>query len=263
MRYLSGVLSSMFSRRSLLRDLSTFDSHARLHSNEHGVMQSHISKPAGKANDTRSQTSMSLSFRPFTLDDVPFALSQCRREQWDNTCEVIQLGINQNPDGCFIGECDNQAVGMVTTISYSRSGWIGNLIVDPDHRRRGIGELLMRRGIEFLERAKVKSIYLEADPLGVNVYRRLGFSGQYNSPRFIKTPPHEFECETESAISPATIDLIEEFDASRFGDNRSRFLRGLLDISRAALCWQSHGTMRGVCNGPPFRRWSSAWAMRC
>ena len=131
---------------------------------------------------------MDLAIRTFGADDFGFASEQTAREGWDATAELFELCLAHDPGGSFVAEAGGQRVGMVTTTCYQRSGWIGNLIVPPEHRRQGIGERLMKHALEHLLRRGVRTIRLEADPPGIGIYRRLGFVDEFESPRFVRPP---------------------------------------------------------------------------
>jgi ribosomal protein S18 acetylase RimI-like enzyme len=116
-----------------------------------------------------------------TVDDVDFALAQTSREGWDTTSGVFDTLLAHDPDGCFLAEQRGEPVGMVTTTVFEKSAWIGNVIVPPEHRRRGIGEELTRHALTDL---CIRTVRLEADPPGVGIYRRLGFKDEFESLRF-------------------------------------------------------------------------------
>ena len=92
------------------------------------------------------------------------------------------------PGECLVGEVDGQRAALITAMRYARSAWIGNLIVSPEYRRRGLGLSMMEHVIQRVETSGITTLRLEADPLGVGIYRRLGFVDQFESARFRKRP---------------------------------------------------------------------------
>jgi len=62
------------------------------------------------------------------------------------------------------------------SIRTGRTGWLGNIVVRPDARNRGLGSQMTRELIDALQRQGCSSILLVATALGEPVYRRLGFS---------------------------------------------------------------------------------------
>jgi ribosomal protein S18 acetylase RimI-like enzyme len=186
-----------------------------------------------------------VGIRRFTEADIGFALEQTSREGWDNTRESFQVLLEHDPDGVFIAEREGRAVGMVTTTRYRTTGWVGNLIVEPNARRQGLGERLMLRGIERLEAAGPSTLRLEADPLGEGVYRRLGFVEEFASPRFRL---ERAAADPPAGCAPLTVhdlDALAALDATAFGDRRSRLLRLILDAALATYRWPATGPMRG------------------
>jgi ribosomal protein S18 acetylase RimI-like enzyme len=180
------------------------------------------------------------SIRTFKTDDIRFALEQTRREGWDATAELFQAALAHDPDGCFVAEADGCRVGMVTTTAYSQSGWIGNLIVPPECRRRGIGELLMKYAMGHLTGRGLKTMRLEADPPGIGIYRRLGFVDEFESLRFRLTVESRETRVLARRIEAADLPTIAAFDAEYFGDDRGRLLALLYRDSKTAY-WLQEG----------------------
>ena len=114
---------------------------------------------------------------------------------------------------------------MVTTTRYRRTGWIGNLIVPPERRGLGIGSRLMEHAIRHLEHAGIATIRLEADPMGINIYRKLGFADEFDSPRFRREPGGTRGARSAVPLPDADPNVVAAFDEPRFGDDRAGLLR--------------------------------------
>ena len=182
---------------------------------------------------------MHLEIRSFGEQDFGFALTQTAREQWDSTVEAFEVCLAHDPDGCFLAESSGQSVGMVTTIRYLRGAWVGNLIVVPEFRRKGVGHRLMSHAIEHLEALGTKTMRLEADPMGIGLYRRLGFTEQFESPRFRREPPHEVDRGAADRLVADHVSVLQAFDQGCFGDDRGRLLALLFGKARATYgVWQ-------------------------
>ena len=134
---------------------------------------------------------------------------------------------------------------------FAGSAWVGNLIVLPDHRRGGIGLGLMVHALKHLEAGGVRTIRLEGDPLGIGIYRRLGFVDQFESLRFRKEPPHVVRRGEVTRLNAAELAGVAEFDRVAFGDDRSRLLALLLEMARAAYCVQVGGRVAGYAMALP------------
>jgi ribosomal protein S18 acetylase RimI-like enzyme len=109
--------------------------------------------------------------RRFEPDDLDFADSQKSREGWAASRDQFELYLEHDPDGCFVAMAGDQPVGMLMTTCFGPSGWIGNLIVEPDHRGRGIGRALMEHGLDRLRGRGATTVRLEGDPPGIPLYR--------------------------------------------------------------------------------------------
>ena len=190
---------------------------------------------------------MSLTIRPFTREDIDFALVQTRREGWDNTAAMFELSLDHDPHGCFVAEIDGNPAGMVTSTRYASSAWLGNLIVEPAARRRGVGERLLSHAILALKRLGLRTFRLEADPMGIALYRRLGFVDQFEVPRFLKTPPHPADSPQKAvAITESLHSEVCAYDLRGFGDDRRALLHNLMTIAPSAFCVRhEEGTLAG------------------
>jgi len=193
---------------------------------------------------------MGVNLRPFTVDDVSFALAQTVREGWATNPEWFRLYLRHDPEGSLIAEVSGRPVGMVTTTRYADAAWIGNLIVLPDHRRRGIGYGLMSSARELLTATGIRTVRLEADPPGIGVYRRLGFRDELESLRFFLDParPAPATARADPAPEPLTeaaLPAVADFDRPRFGDDRARMLRLLLEVAETGYLLRRGGCVAG------------------
>jgi|SRR6056297_220248 len=70
---------------------------------------------------------------------------------------------------------DGKTRGFVSAVGYRHSGWIGNLLIDPDHRGQGYGKQLFEEALKFLNQRQLKRIWLTASDQGTPLYQRFGF----------------------------------------------------------------------------------------
>ena len=148
---------------------------------------------------------------------------------------------NYEPNGCFIAEINGKPAGHVFSISYGKLGLVGLLIVKAEYRRRGVGNLLTKRAIDYLQSRGVETIKLEAMLTIANLYRKLGFVDEYDSLRFVGVSG-----KITSLLSPYANSLKKEeitefakFDAECFGANRIKVLSGLYQ-DNPQLCFVSY-----------------------
>jgi len=75
-------------------------------------------------------------------------------------------------------EVDGQLVGAVIATHDSRKGWINRLAVDPDHRRRGYGAMLIAAAEEVLREQGMRVIaaLVERDnAASLALFRKVGY----------------------------------------------------------------------------------------
>ncbi|MCO6436272.1 MAG: GNAT family N-acetyltransferase [Phycisphaerae bacterium] len=198
--------------------------------------------------------------RHFTSGDIGFALVQTGREGWDATAELFRTTLELEPQGAFIAEADRRAVGMITTLRHDETAWIGNLIVVPEYRGRGVGAMLMERAMEHQTGRGVRTLRLEADPAGIPLYRRLGFVDEFVSPRFFRPgaavtsigpTPRRIDSPTSGCpeavkrLFASDLEAVVAFDGPFFGDDRSSLLSKLLASAPEAWKVESDDVLRG------------------
>lgn len=189
--------------------------------------------------------SFTTGVRPFTAIDVDFAVAQSSREGWTTSRGWFEVLLAHDPGGCFVVEADGWPAGMVTTTCFEQTAWIGYLIVSPDQRRCGLGTCLMTRALDHVAAAGIATVRLDADPPGMNIYRRLGFVGEYESLRFYLDAPRA--CPPTSAV-PLTVERLDaaaRLDRTAFGDDRARLLRLLLPHAEAGFVVEREGHLAG------------------
>lgn len=203
----------------------------------------------------RSHTTevMNVVMRAFEESDIEFAVAQTSREGWDPTANSFRTWLAHDPDGCFIAESDGRRVGMVTTTCFAQSGWIGNVIVPPEFRSRGIGRRLLNQAMEHLAGCGIRTLRLEADPPGLKLYRSLGFVDEYESLRFEIKGPYESCDPTAERIGRDELPEVFALDAEHFGDDRSRLLGMMFDDAESAYWVRTGDRLRGYAFVVPSR----------
>lgn len=66
-------------------------------------------------------------------------------------------------------------LGFVSAVRHQRSGWIGNLIVDPARRGRGAGRALFEHAVVALREGGAAGLWLTASAMGAPLYIAQGF----------------------------------------------------------------------------------------
>jgi GNAT superfamily N-acetyltransferase len=75
----------------------------------------------------------------------------------------------------FALRCDGQTCGFVTAVPYPDFAWIGNLIITPEMRGRGLGSQLFDRICDNIRKTGIDTIWLTASDQGKPLYSSRGF----------------------------------------------------------------------------------------
>ena len=119
-------------------------------------------------------------------NDIPFAVSLTNHEGWGNLPADFARILALNPHESFVAWENEGPIGIITSCIYGDHAFLGDLIVLPGHRRKGIGEALMRQVVDHVRGRGVTSIELDGTFAAVPLYRRLGFQDKYLSMRFTR-----------------------------------------------------------------------------
>ncbi len=87
--------------------------------------------------------------------DIPFAVRLTDQEEWGITPSALRRLRRLNPRGCFIAYDGITRTGLTTTTVYGKElAWIGNVIVDGEHRGKHIGQSLVEHAVAFLQKSQ-------------------------------------------------------------------------------------------------------------
>lgn len=176
------------------------------------------------------------SVKNMSTNDVAFAVSLTDTMSWNLTAEDFEFMMELEPKGCFILLYNSERIGVVTTISFGKIGWLGNLIVSEHHRKKGAGSLLASHAINYLKNNNVETVGLYAYSERVPFYERLGFTYDSN---FIVMRGKGFCSSSNLHIregQKADVQKIIEYDCSRLGFSREKLLKPIL-LYPGNLCY--------------------------
>lgn len=195
-----------------------------------------------------------MTFRNMEWSDIPAGLSLCRSAGWNQLSRDWEVFLRHDPKGNIVcvGD-DGNVIATVATIRYGdRLAWIGMVLVDPAHRRKGIGLALLENALDLVK--DLDSIKLDATPAGRQVYVKLGFEDEYGLSRMSAS-----SLSTKHLSSPAAVPLMSEdleavgrLDHRVFGADRMELLRWMLD-GAPELAFKVTGAdgLAGYCFGRP------------
>ncbi|MGI8998284.1 MAG: GNAT family N-acetyltransferase [Candidatus Limnocylindria bacterium] len=142
-------------------------------------------------------------------------------------------------------------IGVGSGISYGQMGFVGNMIVDSGHRRRGIGAAILQAVISFLEERGTTRMELYATTEGRPLYARHGFeltgaSAMVRVPRAVVSSAEGVAgVGVRDASTHAEADIIA-YDTPRFGGDRRAVLRNIVgDRQRPVVVARREGAIVG------------------
>ncbi|MDE3164165.1 MAG: GNAT family N-acetyltransferase [Acidobacteriota bacterium] len=198
---------------------------------------------------------MGIALRDMTADDLPAGLALSAAAGWNQLEADWRFFLESPGCGACLAERDGQPAGTVAWIRYPDLAWIAMMLVDPAHRRLGIGSQLMRRALDAVPEDVRAG--LDATPLGEPLYRRFGMIAHaaFARIRALVDAAHLAPF-TRGVLpmQPDDLDPVLARDREVFGADRSMLLRWL--FARAPECaWiaRSGGRPLGYCFGRPGR----------
>src|SRR5262245_45326262 len=145
-----------------------------------------------------------------TAADVPLGMRLKQQAGWNQTEADWRRFLDLEPDGCFVAELDGAAVGTTTTCTFGPVAWVAMVLVDTAVRGRGVGTALMRHALAYLDGRGVRTVRLDATPLGQPIYEKLGFAPQFQLARYEGVlPPSDVQKDLLKATPARTEDFEE------------------------------------------------------
>jgi len=173
-----------------------------------------------------------MHLRAMSKQDVPAGLRLKELAGWNQTDGDWKRFLEASSTGCFVAEENGLVCGTATTICYEgRFAWIGMVLVDPEHRKRGIGTQLLKKSIEYLDQQKIPTMKLDATPQGRPLYEKMGFVAEYEIERWVlKRSPGSGTTAAKSGsatLTEAQLETVFGMDRELFGADRNFLLRSL------------------------------------
>ena len=111
----------------------------------------------------------------FNSAHIEAFISSAKAEGWLTGRREIEFLLGAYSEGCLVYLSAGKPAAFITAISYARSAWIGNLLVLPAYRQRGIGRSLMEKVLAGLDRSGCETVWLTASAAGAHLYKTLDF----------------------------------------------------------------------------------------
>ncbi len=125
-----------------------------------------------------------LRIRVMNLEDVPLGCRLKDAAGWNQSRADWQRLLALEPAGCFVAEWAGRPVGTTCVTRFDAIAWISMVLVDAEHRGRGIGTQLVRHALAWLDECGARTVRLDATELGRPVYEKLGCVGEYEVARW-------------------------------------------------------------------------------
>jgi predicted N-acetyltransferase YhbS len=166
--------------------------------------------------------------KPMSFDDFPFATILANTMNWNMATEDFEFLSSLEPEGCFVVSQGSERLGIATSISYGKVGWFGNLIVKEKYRNKGVGSLLVKHSVNYLQSKGVKTIGLYAYPNLIDFYSNLGFRRDEDFSVLHVEALDSLTTETLPKVGTQQIQAVAEFDSRCFGGNRKKLLESII-----------------------------------
>ena len=169
-----------------------------------------------------------LWIRTVTRDDLGFVLGLMGREGWGYTRKDLERLLGFRNAETFVAMLGEERVGVVTTTLYpllsgGYLGWIGNMVVEPGHRCKGIGSWMVRRVVEMLREKGVVAVKLYAYEHRLGFYGRIGFDVGNSFLRFVGFGGKHFQSNV-FPLSHSMVEKVAQLDREYFGADRKALL---------------------------------------
>ena len=171
--------------------------------------------------------STDIEIRQMTPQDVSAGMRLKELAGWNQTERDWMRYLAFEPEGCFVAVRGGIVCGTAIAQRYGTDlGWIGMVLVDPEHRHQSIGTRLLDRGLDFLDRQGIETVKLDATPEARSLYLARGFKDEYEIERWggIAAPKQNPGIRR---IEFHDMGRICACDAMVFGADRTRLLTAL------------------------------------
>jgi hypothetical protein len=168
-----------------------------------------------------------LTIRRMAAGEVGLIRAWADAEGWDPGVHDGPAFFAADPEGFFLGELEGQPVACVSCVRHGEGfGFLGQYIVRPDHRGRGLGLAVWNAGMAHLAG---RCVGLDGVLAQVPNYERSGFRLAHHTTRFAGTGRGAAPAGLVP-LGDVPFDAVAEYDARCFPAPRPAFLRAWLAL---------------------------------
>ena len=113
---------------------------------------------------------------PLTTTDWPLFKSWAAEEGWEISFQEERLFLNFWQRYFYTLRHRGDCCGFISAIAYKESGWIGNLLVHPEKRLQGYGQVLLEFALNFFRDAGIAHFFILSKNQLTDFYRKFNFS---------------------------------------------------------------------------------------
>lgn len=144
--------------------------------------------------------------------------------------EVLALG----------GFGDGDLVATATVARYDHLGWVGSVIVEESHRRRGLGSKIFAAACD---QSDTEVLGLDANPVGKPIYDEYGFETATTVAQFEGAPEPARPADVEPVAE--NVSRLVAYDRRHVGVDRGWLLHSLADHPHTQLFAVGGSTLEG------------------
>lgn len=190
-----------------------------------------------------------LHLRAADADDLPRIAEMRHAAGWPVQDWALRAVLAAPHTQCLVGvDRAGHVLGVGSGISYGSFGFVGNMIVDPSLRRRGVGAAILLAVMDFLAQQGCSRLELFATDEGRPLYARYGFEPTEPGASAIVLRSARLQ-DGNAELSDATdasLDEVAAYDVPRFGGDRRPLLAMMLaDPERPVVIARQQGQLVG------------------
>ncbi|MBY0521887.1 MAG: GNAT family N-acetyltransferase [Gemmataceae bacterium] len=191
-----------------------------------------------------------IHIRSMTHADLGLGMRLKAQAGWNQIEADWRRALDLGPNGCFVAELDGVPVGTTTTCIFGSTAWVALVLVDAQVRGQGVGKALLGHVLAYLQERVVRTVRLDATPVGRPLYEKLGFAEEFPLSRYDGIVS-AVDAGPAAVAVPKTYKPMFELDRAITAVDRSRLLRRLFDERPGEVRIAESADHLGYCTGRP------------